>query len=409
MRVLLCAIAIATNSISIAAEDPQFPYVAHVSADNVYVRSGPGQNYYPTDKLVAGDPVEVYRHDPGGWYAIRPPEGSFSWVSGRYLSPGDENLAVVNGENVAARIGSRFSDIKDVIQVRLQKAEVVEVVGAAVDERGARRWYKVAPPSGEFRWISGRYLDREPVPVGVRRTGGAAGNALTTAPAGAEPDHLDSEPDQNASESQEQVETRGTAPPRVATQYTAQGPRGLGPEQFRDELEQIDLELSAMVAEEPTVWHFDRLQPRAERLLHEAQTAVERGRARLLVEKIAQFADLRRRHQEVAALREQTDRASRRWARLSPADSHARGSVSVEPRFDGAGQLVRVTSAKPGAPQFVLLDERGQPSYYVTPAPGLNLRHYVGRRVGVNGTAGYIPEQRTPHIMASQVQPITIR
>ena len=43
-----------------------FPYKALVAADDVYVRSGPGENYYPTDKLKGGDPVEVYRHDPGG-------------------------------------------------------------------------------------------------------------------------------------------------------------------------------------------------------------------------------------------------------------------------------------------------------------------------------------------------------
>ena len=52
-----------------------------ITADDVYVRSGPGENYYPTDKLKAGQEVEVYRHDPGGWYAIRPPKGSFSWVA----------------------------------------------------------------------------------------------------------------------------------------------------------------------------------------------------------------------------------------------------------------------------------------------------------------------------------------
>ena len=43
--------------------------------------SGPGKNYYPTDKLHKGEKVEIYRHDPGGWCAIKPPRQSFSWVS----------------------------------------------------------------------------------------------------------------------------------------------------------------------------------------------------------------------------------------------------------------------------------------------------------------------------------------
>ena len=107
-----------------------FPYRAYATTDNVYVRSGPGDNYYPTDKLKAGDEVEVYRHDPGGWYAIRPVPGSFSWVSGRYLQLGKDHLATVTEDHVAARVGSRFSDIRDVIQVRLHRGELVEVLDA---------------------------------------------------------------------------------------------------------------------------------------------------------------------------------------------------------------------------------------------------------------------------------------
>ena len=77
-----------------ASGEQTFPYTAYVTADDVYVRSGPGQSYYPTDKLKPGQQVEVYRHDPGGWYAIKPPEGSFTWVSGRYLKPEDGMVAI---------------------------------------------------------------------------------------------------------------------------------------------------------------------------------------------------------------------------------------------------------------------------------------------------------------------------
>ena len=111
-----------------AAAEPTFPYKAYVTADDVYVRSGPGENYYPTDKLKAGTEVEVYRHDPGGWFAIRPPKDSFSWVSSRHLQLDGKNLATVTDERVAARVGSRMSDTRDVIQVRLHKGEVVEVL-----------------------------------------------------------------------------------------------------------------------------------------------------------------------------------------------------------------------------------------------------------------------------------------
>ena len=73
------------------------------------VRSGPGEDFYPTDKLQKGEMVEVYRRDAGGWCAIRPPEGSFSWISGRVLKLQDGNLAVVKEDDVASRVGSSLA------------------------------------------------------------------------------------------------------------------------------------------------------------------------------------------------------------------------------------------------------------------------------------------------------------
>ena len=108
----------------------EFPYIAYINSDDVYVRSGPGRNYYPTDKLAKGGKVEVYRHDPGGWYAIRPPAQSFSWVSSRHLELADAGLAKVNAPRVVARVGSAFSEVRDVIQVRLDRGEIVELVDA---------------------------------------------------------------------------------------------------------------------------------------------------------------------------------------------------------------------------------------------------------------------------------------
>ena len=170
---LLCAAA------ATAAAAPNFPYTAYVTAENVYVRSGPGDNYYPTEKLKAGDKVEVYRHDPGGWLAIRPVPGSFSWVAGRYLQLGNKNIATVTEDRVAARVGSRFSDVRDCVQVRLHRGEAVEVLDAPRDNAaaggGSSAWYKIASPAGEFRWISSRFVDTEFPSDGLRKNRGGAG------------------------------------------------------------------------------------------------------------------------------------------------------------------------------------------------------------------------------------------
>ena len=167
VAVLLCSHVLLASP---ASGDQTFPYKTCVAADEVYVRSGPGQNYYPTDKLRRGQEVEVYRHDPGGWCAIRPVDGSFSWVSGRFLKPTDHNLAVVTEEGVSARVGSRFSDIREVVQVRLRKGEVVEILeGPPQGGRGSQGWFKIAPPSGEFRWVSAKYLDASYPRDGLRK------------------------------------------------------------------------------------------------------------------------------------------------------------------------------------------------------------------------------------------------
>jgi hypothetical protein len=43
---------------------------------------------------------------------------------------------------------------------------------------------------------------------------------------------------------------------------------------------------------------------------------------------------------------------------------------------------------------------------FVTPSPDVNLQPYVGRRVGIAGNRGFIPEFNRAHVTAGRVQPI---
>ena len=55
MRPLLVAVVACVTLIpSTASGDQRFPYTAFITTEDVYVRSGPGQSYYPTDKLEPG-------------------------------------------------------------------------------------------------------------------------------------------------------------------------------------------------------------------------------------------------------------------------------------------------------------------------------------------------------------------
>jgi len=100
-------------------------------------------------------------------------------------------------------------------------------------------------------------------------------------------------------------------------------------------------------------------------------------------------------------MRKDTERTNRHLSDLSPEDPKA--SHKTDDRFDGVGQLTRVVSPKADAPRYALVDDLGQVRHYVSPAPGVRLRDYLGRKVGVNGTRGYMPEQRAHHITAKRV------
>jgi hypothetical protein len=183
-------------------------------------------------------------------------------------------------------------------------------------------------------------------------------------------------------------------------------PRTMSAAQFQAEVSELDLELSTMVAEEPTVWQFGELRQRAQSLLSQAETAVERGKARVLTSKIARFDDIKQRYDRVNALHDETERTERQLARVSPRPRGVSPQLDADNRFDGVGTLTRVTSPKTGAPQYALLDASGRVACYVTPAPGVNLRYYLGRQVGINGTRGYVPEQQTSHLMAQHISAI---
>jgi hypothetical protein len=396
-----------------------FPYKACVTTNDVYVRSGPGESYYPTAKLPAGAEVEVYRHDPGGWCAIRPPQGSFSWVSARHMKTGKDGLGEVTGDRVAARVGSQLSDIRDVIQVRLERGEAVELSGKQQPSGSdtAAMWYKISPPSGEFRWVHGKYIDPDyprdgvrkasteprPLPSTGRKTAGTGAkspealprwNPNASAPAGSTGGRITSAGATGSSRRSGRGEELAWPSPAPARRLTA--------EEFRTELDDINTELSIMLVEDPAVWNCEELERRAKALLDQAETAEQRGHARVLVNRIAHAQDVRRSSDAVAAAPTGLERRTRRLADIA-ASNPGRSGVA-EGQFDSVGRLTRVQSPKLGAPRYALVDDQGNILTYVSPAPGINMQYYLGRRIGINGVRGHVADQDAELLTAKNVR-----
>ena len=405
------------------------PYQAKVIASGAPIHSGPGDNFYPTDTLSQGDTVEVYREKTGGWLAIRPPMGSFSWVSAQDLEIKDGDLAEVASDEVASRIGSRLSERRNAAQVRLKRGETVEVLG---DETiGGEKWYKIAPPAGEFRWIQAAVVQREAatkdaetlptkvqdnlvqlaagteaVPAGAASAGDAAPPPLLPVakpahdiPAPAAPADTGPTPTATApAPAAPAAPNAQNAPAAAAPQPAAQASGDLS-----RELAAIELRLSRMVAAPVNLWNTARLELDASALMARAQTQPERDALRVTQEKINRFAGIARRANPGAATVAQSP---------LPQTAAAPGGVAATTPtgpYDAEGILRPVVSRRPGAPQYALVDERGQVLSFVTSTPDLNLQPYLGHRVGVVGIRGYIAEFQRANVTAARVTPLNDR
>ncbi len=144
-------------------ETPSFPYVAEITGDDVYIRSGPGTNFYQCGKLNKGDRVKVLGKQ-FSWSRIVPPAGSFSWISMQYVKADmdDSSTGTVTGDNVRVYAGSDY--VKPLystsLQGKLNKGDKVKLLGEQLDE-----YYKIAPPAFAHLWVTTNFTKPAPVPI----------------------------------------------------------------------------------------------------------------------------------------------------------------------------------------------------------------------------------------------------
>lgn len=133
------------------------PYSVYVAQQDSHARCGPSGEYYRTDPLRHGQELEVYAETDNGWLGIRPPDGSFCWIPAETVELGDsqENGVVVE-DKTPAWIGTHLGRARSYRWlVQLAKGEPVTVVGRSEREGpdGPQLWYRIVPPSGEYRWV----------------------------------------------------------------------------------------------------------------------------------------------------------------------------------------------------------------------------------------------------------------
>ena len=451
LKLLLCLFVIsAMLSSSVNAQIQEgFPYMAKVSVKNAAARSGPGMTYYPTQALPVGSVVEVYCELPTGWAAIRPPQGSFSWVRGKFLEVQADGTGRITEDNAASGVGSDLLDSRDVVQVRMRKDERVEVIQKT--SIGSEEWYRISPPSGEFRWVNlNDILPDDPIrrtPQQTQRSqnpSSVAYSPITDPGRGLQP-----------------------MPPGQYGQPPAPGfrrPHGrLSDDEFYRELAELERAWSAMFHTQPNNWHSAQLLHQARYLKTQANSERKLARVDLLISRLEKANQM-----EIAAGVPQPGMMHRPYGMYRPYDvpgaqpanplldpstlpAGARATVlpglestqaefnqaGLPPppgaapyelmaqhnmaalaqadelektmRLDGVGLLAQLPQGNVDRLpiRWALLDANGQVRYYVSPALGVVFKGMEGRVVGVVGSREFLPnnEQRL-HITVRHIRPL---
>jgi len=150
----------AQDQVAPAVETGKQPVPCVVNADAVVVRSGGGENYYPTMKLDKGAKVTVVGHK-FGWLKVIPPEGSFSYIGKAFVTrTGDGTKGTVNGTEVRVRAGSSLNEMVSIVQAQLNTGTEVEIIGEK------NEFFLIKPPAGAYLYINEKYLDPIPQPAG---------------------------------------------------------------------------------------------------------------------------------------------------------------------------------------------------------------------------------------------------
>ena len=431
-----------------------FPYMAKVSVKNAAARSGPGMTYYATQALPVGSVVEVYCELPTGWAAIRPPQGSFSWVRGKFLEVQADGTGRITEDNAASGVGSDLLDSRDVVQVRMRKDERVEVIQKT--SVGSEEWYRISPPSGEFRWVNlNDILPDDP----IRRT----------------PQQTQRSQDPS-SVAYSPITDTGITDPRSGYQPMPPGQFGQPPapgfrrphgrlsdDEFYRELAELERAWSAMFHTQPNNWHSAQLLHQARYLKTQANSERKLARVDLLISRLEKANQM-----EIAAGVPQPGMMYRPYGKHGPYDvsgappanplldpntlpAGARATVlpglestqaefnqvALPPspgaapyelmaqhnmaalaqaeelektmRLDGVGLLAQLPQGNVDRLpiRWALLDANGQVRYYVSPALGVVFKGMEGRVVGVVGSREFLPnnDQRL-HITVRHIRPL---
>ena len=310
---LLSCLFAAFCSSNLSANDE--PFMASVLGQNAFLRSGPGEDYYATNRVAVGHVLEVYYIIDDQWCAVRPPTGSFTWVDARNVRLDKNQVGTVLINGVRARVGSQLGNSCGAVQVVLDRGEKVFVFERVEtpNDIDTPVWYKIAPPAGEFRFIRLTELqfDRDNEAVEQPPVLQTQSPIILAAGAQDHPSRPGSSqvssvvvppnalPIPGASRNSESAVTNQGVRIAANTQASATGNPGIDSDDFREVLGQLKLDLAdALIEQETANETMQSLGHQARMLYQSAESQNERAEAYQLIAGIERATRIRRHEAE---------------------------------------------------------------------------------------------------------------
>jgi hypothetical protein len=373
--------------------------------------------------LKRGDKVRVLAIK-GSWLKIAPPKGEVRWVQEKHLSTDspEQLTAAETEERLAREDRYRRENAENPPGLLADLLQGRDIAEAKRDESIERAQFlrRSRPPLLSRRPRESTPA-KDPSPSSIEIENGKPSEVVgTDANSEASPrlgnpnpsPRISLEPEETPKKERVEPENKLTKdtpkpesaerdepaiPKRPTVTASTQTPP-IDSQEFKRRMTQLDVDLTAMVAEDSSKWDLTRLRQRAEELVELGPSPRERGKARLLLDRIAEFASTLPPSEAV------TPRAEEAIA-AAPAVKQP----DFATRYDAVGYLMPIVGARPGMPQYQLTDKDGRSLSLVTPRPGINLNAYVKKRVGMYGQRGYVDSLKKPHLVAERVVDLEVQ
>ncbi len=373
------------------------PFTARIILPNAEVRSGPGSDskLYGTNNLKAGDVITVVQERPDGWLAIRPPDGSFSWVQSKYLqrivATQPNYLVQTNdGNKVPVYIGSAVLNTKPTLEsARLTRGSQVKSLGAAQSD-GKENWIPIVPPENELRYLRCEAIGKQavqanPTPAAVPSTPAnpASSNAIVNANSAV--------PNCDANQRWSQAisaETAGQSTEAIRL-YSQIG------QDFA-----CSQPMFASQAYGRAVW----LRDCASKGKTNTVQACAPGQPKLTNKALVQAVSNSQNNAPTAPI------GSAPVANMVP-QSNGPSPTPVKSINSGSGSgmgpgfLRKAGRPQSNEPSYYIESQQGRPLIYLAPAPGQNLDLFINQRVEVSGPTTYRSDMRAYVMTVYQIQP----